>query len=96
MTKSSRCKACGERIFFASTARSERMPIDYYPSKDGNLSVTFAEPMPTAVLVTPGQAAGMRAAGIQLYLSHFAHCPNADEFRRRARAKATNANRRRR
>lgn len=86
--KPTSCSACGERIFFASTVRSERMPIDYYPSKDGNLSVTFVEPMPTAVLVTPGQAAGMRAAGIQLYLSHFAACPQADEFRKRARTKA--------
>lgn len=90
------CKACGARIFFAATATSERMPIDHLPSRDGNLSVTFTAPLPTAVVVTPGQAAGMRAAGLQLYRSHFAQCPNADEYRRRARAKSTTTNRRRR
>ena len=82
-----RCRACSAPIFFARTAHSERMPVDAKPTADGNLAVTPSadSELPTAVVLRPAQAAGMRAAGQPTYTSHFAGCPKADEFRKRAR-----------
>lgn len=55
-----------------------------------NLAVTpKSDGLPEAVVIRPGQAAGMRAAGLPTYVSHFAACPMADEFRRKARHKST-------
>lgn len=90
MNRIVQCKACHARIFFVQTAKSERMPVDAQPSPKGNLAVTPAttrDELPTAVVLTLGQAVGMRAAGRATYISHFAGCPQAGEFRKRALAK---------
>lgn len=83
-----RCRSCGAAIFFVVTDKHENMPVDLDPTKDGNLSITEGIPKPTAVVLTLGQAAGMRAAGLPTYKSHFATCPYADEFRRKAKHNA--------
>lgn len=90
--KISRCRGCRARIFFVSTKDKERMPVDVDPAADGNLAITDAPPtpgrdgpLPTAVVVRPGQAAGMHAAGLPVYQPHFRHCPNAAEFRNKHR-----------
>lgn len=84
--KPTTCKACHARIFFVQTAKSERMPVDLRPASNGNLAVTpgVGDELPTAVVLTLGQAVGMRAAGKPTYLSHFVGCPKAGEFRKRA------------
>lgn len=78
--KTKSCTSCGAAMFFATTTDGKELPVDAQPAADGTVSVTFTDP-PTAVVVGRGQAAGMRAAGIQLYRSHFATCPNADHHR---------------
>ena len=83
-----RCRACGAAIFFVVTDKQENMPVDLDPTTDGNLSITEGIPKPTAVVLTLGQASGMRAAGLPTYRSHFSTCPNADEFRRKAKHQA--------
>lgn len=83
-----RCRACGAAIFFVATDKNENMPVDLDPAPDGNLSITEGIPKPTAVVLTLGQASGMRAAGLLTYKSHFATCPYADEFRRKAKHNA--------
>ena len=79
------CRGCHAPIFFAATTRDQNIPVDWEPAPNGNLSITDTEPVSTAVVLTLGQAAGMREAGIELYLTHFATCKHADEFRRKAR-----------
>lgn len=74
------CRGCSADVFYAVTAKGKRMPVDAVASPHGNVAITAANP-PVAVVVSKGQAAGMRAAGHQLYLSHFASCVRADEFR---------------
>lgn len=85
--KPTSCKECKARIFFVQTAKSERMPVDLRPASNGNLAVTpgVGAELPTAVVLTLGQAVGMRAAGKPTYISHFAGCPKADAFRNRAK-----------
>ncbi|EGR8595353.1 hypothetical protein ACWGK5_32125 [Rhodococcus qingshengii] len=88
--KATKCMACGAAIFFCRTSNSERMPVEFEPNPNGNLAVTpKSDGLPEAVVIRPGQAAGMRAAGLPTYVSHFAACPMADEFRRKARHKST-------
>ncbi|GGG04426.1 hypothetical protein GCM10007304_18160 [Rhodococcoides trifolii] len=80
------CKACGARIFFAETKTTERMPVNVEPDDRGNLAVYAGTGNKVhANVIRPGQAAGMRAAGLPTFVSHFSSCPRADEFRRKAR-----------
>ncbi|KXT55954.1 hypothetical protein Y710_16580 [Gordonia sp. QH-12] len=81
-----RCRGCRRPIFFAITPDDRRIPIDEKPTSDGNLYLAGVS-SPTAIVVRPGQAAGMREAGIPTYRAHFATCPNADDFRKKARAR---------
>ncbi|MEY1677288.1 hypothetical protein AB4Z55_24240 [Gordonia sp. ABKF26] len=85
-----RCRGCSELIFFAVTRDGRSIPVDHKPAADGNLAVAplqDGEKQPRATVVTPGQAAGMRAAGVPVFSPHWARCPKADEFRKRARAR---------
>ncbi len=85
-----RCRGCSELIFFALSKDGRRMPVDVKSAPNGNLSVApiqKGEQLPHAEVVRPAQAAGMRAAGVPTYMPHWASCPKADEFRRRARAR---------
>lgn len=79
------CSGCHQPIFFATTTNGRQIPVDWDPADDGNLSIFDVATGPAANVLTLGQAAGMRAAGIAVYRSHFARCPFADEFRRKAR-----------
>ncbi|QGJ87298.1 hypothetical protein SEA_WOCKET_52 [Gordonia phage Wocket] len=85
-----RCRGCSELIFFAVTRDGRSIPVDHKPRPDGNLAVAplqDGEKAPRATVVTPGQAAGMRASGVPVFAPHFASCPEADSFRRRGRAR---------
>ncbi|QCG77636.1 hypothetical protein HOV42_gp53 [Gordonia phage Fairfaxidum] len=85
-----RCRGCSALIFFAVTRDGRSIPVDHKARSDGNLSVAplqSGEKLPRATVVRPGQAAGMRAAGVPVYSPHWASCPEADSFRRRARAR---------
>ncbi|AXH49695.1 hypothetical protein KNT98_gp53 [Gordonia phage Frokostdame] len=85
-----RCRGCSELMFFAVTRDGRSIPVDHKPAADGNLAVAplqDSEKLPRATVVTPGQAAGMRAAGVPVFSPHFASCPEADSFRRRGRAR---------
>ncbi|QBG78441.1 hypothetical protein PBI_WALRUS_50 [Gordonia phage Walrus] len=85
-----RCRGCSELMFFAVTRDGRSIPVDHKPAADGNLAVAplqDGEKLPRATVVTPGQAAGMRAAGVPVFSPHFASCPEAESFRRRGRAR---------
>lgn len=81
-----RCESCQASIVWARTQRGERMPVDADPSPAGNVVVTGEGRERRAGVLTKGQAAGARAAGQELFLSHFASCPMASDHRRRQRA----------
>lgn len=85
-----RCRGCSELIFFALSKEGRSMPVNSQSRPDGNLSVApiqAGDQLPRAEVVRPAQAAGMRDAGIPTYLAHWATCPEADTFRKRARAR---------
>ncbi|MCF8605121.1 hypothetical protein L5I01_17340 [Gordonia sp. HY442] len=80
------CRGCRRAIFFARTVDGRNIPVDEKPTSDGNLAITGERP-PIATVVRPGQAAGMREAGVPTYVAHFRSCPNADDFRKKARSR---------
>lgn len=66
--KSSKCRACGREIVWAKSPNGKATP--YEPVKNLH-SIEWGM---TDWHATP------REPDVQVYLSHFVHCPNANEF----------------
>lgn len=75
------CRSCGAPIRWVTMDTGSRNPIDPEPSDRGNLDI--ADPQ-RAKIVNRAEAEQRRAAGDELYLSHFASCPHAGRHRRRS------------
>lgn len=74
------CRSCDAPIVWALTENGKKMPVDADRNdSDGNVTLAeengelLARVFPTPEARTEGQAG---------YTSHFATCPNANEFRR--------------
>lgn len=79
-----RCRACGARIFFATTREGRPIPVDVDPAADGNLALhAKGNGMPRATVVTALQRAGMKVDGLPVFATHLSTCPDADAFRRK-------------
>ena len=81
------CRACGRRILFIKTMKGKTMPVDAEPVSfvpdvagnnryvlEGGLVVNGVIPMPGYTDVHEG------------YVSHFATCPKADQFRKKRKS----------
>lgn len=77
-----RCRSCNAEIRWAKTAAGKRMPLDLEPSPTGNVQLGLVGGEEIAIVVGPADAVAAQASGEQLYLSHFATCPNAAQHRR--------------
>lgn len=80
MMNYSKCRSCGARVIWARTEAGKKMPVDATPVRHGNivlavekhdaendpLAITFSEPLDD---------------GNDRFVSHFATCPNAPEWR---------------
>ena len=66
------CKGCGANIDWHKTADGKNVPVDPEPVPNGNLHFE-------AGLVVYGKATD----GRKLYVSHFATCPKAADFRKK-------------
>lgn len=80
------CRACQAEIVFAETNRKHqgqpvRMPVDAEPSERGNVFLSLENGKYYAGVIHRNQAAGMRDAGQELHMPHFATCTQADRFR---------------
>jgi hypothetical protein len=84
------CRRCPARIIFAQANPTERNPypannpLNASPHPDGNLRLD-RETMRYDVL-TGEKLLAARAAGEELYLSHFVDCKFRQQFRQKARA----------
>lgn len=69
----SACRSCGAPIIWAITENGKRMPLDAEPAE-----------RPTGVfrLEPSGDDLIARRPIEQVYISHFATCPNADQHRK--------------
>ena len=74
----SACRKCHAGIIWATTTKGASIPIDEEPVQDGNL-VLVPQQGRTVLARTPDE---LLDRGRHRYVSHFATCPNAAEFRR--------------
>lgn len=86
-----RCKFCRRAVLWTVTAKGRRMPLDDLPDRQaGNVLIVenlmearaFGTQVGRAVTLNAPRAANARLHGRDLYLSHWATCPD------RARARA--------
>jgi hypothetical protein len=78
----SRCCSCDAPIRWAKTAAGKTIPIDAEPRRDGNVQLGYVGGYMVAIVVNDADALAAQAAGHDLYVSHFATCPNAGAHRR--------------
>lgn len=60
------------------------MPLDAEPHPEGNITLGYIGGEEVAIVVTGAERAAVQIDGRELYRSHFATCPNADQHRTRA------------
>lgn len=74
------CRSCDAPILWAKTPGDRPIPLDATPVPDGNVELIHERLGQAPLAIVHGQAPFL--AG-DLYLPHFATCPNADEWRTR-------------
>jgi hypothetical protein len=72
------CNFCQRSIFWLTTARGQRMPVDIRPHDEGNVDID--RHAGTCGVLNPTAAAGARKAGRLLYRHHKLSCPHADKW----------------
>ena len=75
------CDTCKTPIVWTKTDRDARHPVDLDPTPTGNLRLTVAGKIVRSHAVPAKLAFGR----IDLHLSHFVRCPQADTHRRSRR-----------
>lgn len=76
------CK-CGAPIIWTKTTTGKAMPVDAYPSDDGNVVLERVGPTVLAFVYSTTAAARVMTPAAPLHKSHFATCPDAASFRRK-------------
>lgn len=80
----SECRSCGAEIEWVVVSKSgKNMPIDVIPTDTGNIAKLPTTDAATGnKLVEYVMQGGMLGDHRELYVSHFATCPNADQHRK--------------
>jgi hypothetical protein len=88
-TSFDRCRSCGARIFWALTAGGKSMPVDADHCPDGNIEIECASVRDRDTGLSSDRVmahvVGVDQFGLfpaVRYKSHFATCPNAEQFRK--------------
>jgi len=77
------CRSCGKPIKWVVTQKNKRMPIDPQPVEGGNIELhNQGEYLPPLAVYH-----SLAPAGVKLYVSHFATCPNAAKHRKKQQGK---------
>lgn len=85
------CRSCGAPIVWTLTVRDRDMPVDAEPVAGGNLQLERivryrgAEPVTTDRIRSTVVKSHLAFGSSDLYLSHFAKCPQASKWRTRAK-----------
>jgi len=72
------CRTCNAPVVWATTRKGKAMPVDAAPVDDGNVELTAAGPGRVVAAVLTGPS----LMPTPLRKSHFATCPDAEEWRR--------------
>jgi hypothetical protein len=81
-----RCRKCHNEVFFARMVKHDKLTgktgiFDAEPSPKGNTTIGKVDGHPTAWVLTGKELETEREKGTPLYLSHFATCAFAKDFR---------------
>lgn len=79
------CRSCGQQILWCFTSSRKRMPVDIEPDPNGLVVPLTADGElreGDTVMVDSGPTLN-DPPDLVRYTSHFATCPNADEWRKR-------------
>lgn len=80
------CRGCGTLIYWTVMESGKRNPLNPEPDAErGNIELPDGEQRTRARALGADAAAGARAQGRTLYLSHFATCPKRGSFRKKDR-----------
>lgn len=78
------CRSCHAQVFWARTQFNHTpIPIDLDPVPDGNILLDDSDRILTAKVLPPGDE---RIESEETYTSHFATCPDGDQWRKRTHA----------
>jgi hypothetical protein len=78
------CRSCNGAVIWTTNVQTgKRMPVNPTPRLGGNVVLTTGNDGPEARVLPPSEAKEREARGMELYVSHFATCPNATSWRRR-------------
>lgn len=78
------CRSCRAPIVWSVTKHAgKRLPLNPKPSPMGNVRVELNSSVLYAELVLAAYREALLAEGQPLYVSHFATCPNAKNWRNR-------------
>lgn len=72
----SACRSCGASVRWAVTSANKKMPVDVAPVVDGNLVIEREGPTPEVRYLAADEETEK-----DRYVSHFATCPQAKEWR---------------
>jgi len=72
------CRSCDAPVFWVRTETDRSMPLDVEPRDDGNLAL---EPCPDGEIRAVPFSPLLHPTQLR-YVSHFATCPQAREWRR--------------
>lgn len=79
----SACRSCSAPIRWARTPKGKMIPLDAEPNRDGRIRLGHIGGEEVALVLTdPAEIAAAEFEG-ELYVSHFATCPQARDWRRR-------------
>lgn len=78
MKRVAECRRCHAEMIWCRTGRGKKMPVDAEPSSEGLFVIEGDEQDPLVRRLPNDMAATYTG---DKYTSHFATCPNADEFR---------------
>jgi hypothetical protein len=82
----SACRSCRAEIWWAETLAGKRIPVDTEPAPDGNVVLLRGgrgEAPPVVLVMSQAQADTVIPDVGPRYMSHYATCPQAAEWRKR-------------
>jgi hypothetical protein len=85
------CRTCKTPVLWTITPTGAKAPIDGAVDETGNVLVLTPTGIGLLSVVLSGEALELaRRNGVRLRLSHWASCPDRQEWREKTDAKATN------
>lgn len=82
------CRSCDAVVFWAKTEAGKSIPLDHAPTVSGNVVLSPVGGGARLARVIAGEELqAWRSEGKTLYISHFATCPSAADWKSKPKAR---------